>query len=1016
MGTKRIIRLQFFLLLYFGTSLWAIDPGRHITQYAHTAWKTGDGVYVGSPTTITQAADGYLWIGTTLGLVRFDGVRFVQWKPPAGQQLPDPRVFSLLGTSDGSLWIGTGYSLSRWKDQQLTNFPGLSGRIEALLEGDAGSIWLARTQITDSMGPLCRIKEAQVRCFGSGDQIPFPNVLQLAKSDDGSIWLDGYSELCRWRPGSSEVFFPNRTGRPEGIALFKSIATGPDGSTWAAMDSPGPIMRLLHFIHGNWGREDFPKVAATNSEITALFVDRDNELWIGTSNRGMFRIQGSRAEHFGEAEGLTSNSVQSFCQDQEGNVWVVTSLGIDNFRDLPVSSFSMRDGLAADGAVSVLASRTGGVWILNNYETVQELKDGKFSTLLPQRDQPAHHVSTLFEDHAGRLWFGLDNGLRVYDNGTFRTVLHSDGTPLGLVFSITEDMHHDIWVRAGPNLDQIVNFSVQSERTSPKIATSYILAAAPDGGVVLGLVDGELLKFKSGETQSSSSNENDNRRQIRDLLTDPDGTVWGTTLNELFCWRGSRRETLTIRNGLPCDGIFALVEDDDNAIWLYSRCGLIRIARPELDHWWQHPDDLVHTQLLDEGEGVQAGLTSLKPQAARTPDGRLWFVNGHILQMININHLQENMTPPPVHVESVVADELEYSPHEGIRLPALTRDLEIDYTAISFVAPVKVRFRYRLEGHDADWQDPATRRQAFYTDLHPGKYRFHVIACNNDGVWNSTGATLDFSIAPAWYQTIWFWALCGILGVLVAWSLYRLRVRQIALAIHASFDERLKERTRLAREFHDTLLQTIQGSKMVADDALDESADPVRMRRALERLSIWMGQATQEGRAALNSLRDSTTKRNDLADAFQRATEGDLMPGTMSVTLSVVGAASEMHPIVRDEVYRIGYEAIRNASVHSKASHLDVELRYAQDLTLCVKDNGLGIDATVLDKGRDGHFGLQGMRERAARIGGKLSLVSSATSGTEIKLVVPGEIIFSPKQEGDGVQERVRRNRKYDRP
>jgi signal transduction histidine kinase len=309
-----------------------------------------------------------------------------------------------------------------------------------------------------------------------------------------------------------------------------------------------------------------------------------------------------------------------------------------------------------------------------------------------------------------------------------------------------------------------------------------------------------------------------------------------------------------------------------------------------------------------------------------------------------------------------------------------------------------VRFRYKLEGRDAGWQEPGSRRQAFYTDPGPGKYRFLAIACNNDGVWNDTGAQLNFSIAPAWYQTARFKLLCGVFILLIVWALYRLRVRQIASTMSAGFDERLAERTRLAREFHDTLLQTIQGSKMVADDALDESADPARMHHALEKLSTWLGQATQEGRAALNSLRASTTQRNDLAEAFRRATESDRIPASMSVSFSVIGHPGEMHPIVRDEVCRIGYEAIRNASLHSRATRLDVELGYAQDLTLRVKDNGVGIDPLVLDKGRDGHFGLQGMRERSARIGGKLTLLSSAASGTEIKLFVPGNIIFGSRR------------------
>jgi signal transduction histidine kinase len=371
-----------------------------------------------------------------------------------------------------------------------------------------------------------------------------------------------------------------------------------------------------------------------------------------------------------------------------------------------------------------------------------------------------------------------------------------------------------------------------------------------------------------------------------------------------------------------------------------------------------------------------------------------------MVQMIDPDRLYGNAIPPPVHIEEVVADHKKHEPQNQLRLPALTRELEIDYTGLSFVIPQKVHFRYKLEGHDAGWEEPGPRRQAFYSDLRPGAYRFRVVACNNDGIWNEAGAMLDFSVAPAWYQATLFRLLCAATAIFIVWVLYQLRVRKIAKAISVRFDERLAERTRLARELHDTFLQTIQGSKMVADDALEQSADPVRMRRAMERLSVWLGQATDEGRAALNSLRTSTTQRNDLAEALQRATEDDLIPKAMAVSLSVVGQAREMHPIVRDEIYRIGFEAIRNAAMHSRASRLEVELKYAHDLTIRVSDNGIGIELAVAVQGKDGHFGLQGMRERAARIGGKLTLVSSATSGTEIILVVPGGIAFRRAKSG----------------
>jgi signal transduction histidine kinase len=362
--------------------------------------------------------------------------------------------------------------------------------------------------------------------------------------------------------------------------------------------------------------------------------------------------------------------------------------------------------------------------------------------------------------------------------------------------------------------------------------------------------------------------------------------------------------------------------------------------------------------------------------------------------MIDPAHLDGNALPPPVNIERVVADRQIYLPRQDLRLRPRTRDLQIDYTALSFVTPQKVHFRYKLEGRDADWQEAGIRRQAFYSDLLPGNYRFRVMASNNDGVWNEAGATLAFSIAPAWYQTRLFRALLIATVFFVAWLLYRAQVRRIAHDLSVRFDERLAERTRLARELHDTFLQTIQGSKMVADDALEQNGDPVRLRRAMEKLSVWLGQAVDEGRAALSSLRTSTTEKNDLAAALQRASDNCASNGSMTPTFSVVGDARDMHPIVRDEIYRIAYEAIRNACMHSEASRLEVELRYDHDLLVLVRDNGKGIDATTAAEGKDGHFGLTGMRERAARIGAELTLATSATSGTEITLVVPGDIAF----------------------
>jgi ligand-binding sensor domain-containing protein len=292
-----------------------------------------DGDFNGTPAVLTQTLDGYLWIGTGTGLIRFDGVRFVPWTPPDGQQLLDPRIFSLLGARDGSLWIGTGFSISHWKNGRLTNYPELNGRIEAIVEDGEGSIWLARTHMPDKMGPVCRIKNEQLRCFAGSQDIPFPNALQLANGGHDKLWIEGYSELSLWKPGSGHVYFPNVTGRPEGFPLFKALAAAPDGSAWATIDGSGKFLQLQHFDGLNWKPIDYPGIGVENSDVTTLFIDRENALWIGTAHHGIFRARGDLVDHFDRTDGLSSNAVGSFFQDKEGTLWVATSAGIDNFRD-----------------------------------------------------------------------------------------------------------------------------------------------------------------------------------------------------------------------------------------------------------------------------------------------------------------------------------------------------------------------------------------------------------------------------------------------------------------------------------------------------------------------------------------------------------------------------------------------------------------------------------------------------------------------------------------------------------
>jgi len=473
--------------------------------------------------------------------------------------------------------------------------------------------------------------------------------------------------------------------------------------------------------------------------------------------------------------------------------------------------------------------------------------------------------------------------------------------------------------------------------------------------------------------------------------------IWvGGELGLMFFSDGHFRR-MTVAAGEQFGTISGIIETSEHGLWLNEMRGIVHIPPEEIREFVADPNHRVKYRRFDYLDGLPGApqMSFTNSTAVEASDGRLWFATNNGLALIDPVHIAMNGVPPPVSILSIGNESGRQPISSGVKFAAGTHSVEIDYTALSFSIPERVEFRYKLEGVDKDWQSVGTRRQAFYTNLGPGRYRFQVIACNNDGLWNEQGAILDFSVAPAWYQTNWFLVLCIVTGIVAAWAAYRLRMRQVARAMSARFNERLAERTRMARDLHDTFLQTIQGSKLVADHALKPSTDPIRMRGALEQLSVWLGRATQEGRAALNSLRTATTQTNDLAEALRRVTTDDLVPSSMAVTFTVVGDAGEMHPIVRDEIYRIGYEAIRNACMHSGASQLEVELRYASDLTLRVSDNGVGIDPGVADKGKDGHFGLQGMRERTARIGGHLTLASSSTSGTEIKLVVAGNITFS---------------------
>jgi signal transduction histidine kinase/ligand-binding sensor domain-containing protein len=996
------------VLLFLAGTATALDPHRLISQYAHTVWRVQDGFPHG-PHMITQTSDGYIWIAGT-GLLRFDGVTMTPVLPQ--KSFPtESGINWLLGSRDGSLWMATYHGLYRLKDGEAFGFPINRGGVEDIIEAHDGAIWITRSRVGGVEGALCRVIGRDLKCYAKdkSDGNPADFASALAEDGSGDIWF-GCQMLCRWNGGSISHYMQEQMDHPTGDGVV-AIAAGAAGSVWVAMDGVGPGLGVRYYSNGSFMSYVVPGFDGASIRAAALLLDRNQTLWVGTESQGLYHIHDGRADHYGAAQGLTGDEVQSLYEDREGNLWITTDKGVDLLRDIPIVSYSSTEGLSGSDLSAVIARNDNSLWVgLKGPLALIHPDSVSLTTIADGR--PIHDVYALFEDHLAQVWLGINGTVMGYRLGKFFGIKAQDGSRLeqiGKIFSFTEDIDGNIWAIAYDDPKHITHLlrirdrQVQEDIQLASIGSAslvphgHFLGADPRGGIWIGTTDGKLAHYQNGIANIVSTGRSGAPPvDMFSFSVDPAGVVWGATSRGLYRWDHGALSVMDSRNGLPCSMVTAALVDDSGSLWLDTRCGYLRIPAADLARWTARPDSLVTVTALGALDGADPGWNAerVQPSAARSPDGRLWFVGISSLQMIDPGRSYRNPLPPPVHVEGLVADGKSYSPASAITLPPLTRDIQIDYTALSFVLPQRMGFRYILEGRDRAWENPGSRRQAFYSDLRPGSYRFRVMASNNDGVWNQTGATLDFKIAAAWYQTIWFRLLCSVVGVLLLWAIYRLRVRRIAATMKSRFDERLAERTLIARDLHDTLLQTIQGSKLVADDALSATTDLSHMRQAMEKLSAWLGRATEEGRAALNSLRTAATEVNDLADALRRALEECQIHSSMEVSLEVTGQTREMHPVVRDEVYRIGYEAIRNACVHSRATQLRVELAYGQDLSLRIGDNGVGIASDILQRGKPGHFGLQGMRERAARIMGKLSVENSPGSGAAITLTVPGGIIY----------------------
>lgn len=997
------------VLLAWCPSAFALNPALDVSQYAHTAWKIRDGFFKGTPVALAQTPDGYLWLGTEFGLLRFDGVRYVTWEPPAGQYLPSSFIRSVLSARDGTLWIGTANGLASWKGDELTRYPELEGQaVWALLEDREGTVWAGGQ--ANPTGKLCAIRSGNVQCFGEDGR--FGQFIDTLYEDrGGDLWVGGVAGLWRWKPDPPQLYpMPDRV---------RALTEGDNGALVIVMY--GGISQLVE------GRLAAYPLPATDIRFRAngILRDRDGGLWVGTENRGLVHVHQGRMDVFGRSDGLSGDFIERIFEDREGIIWVATLDGLDRFRDLAVSTISVKQGLSNAAVQSVLVARDGSVWLgtldgLNRwndgqitvYKSAKAITGGAKAGTPGVREitgsgLPDDAIESLFQDFRDRMWVSTRRGVAFLENGRFTPV----GPVPGGVESITGDREGNLWLSQRESLFHLRDGRVVEQipwaTLGQKEQARSLVADSSGGGLWLAFPS-SVVYFKGGQIRASYTVADGlGEGHIRDLQLDREGTLWAATETGASRLKDGRATTLTSKNGLPCDDAQWVMEDDDHSVWVYMACGLVRIARSELEAWAVAANEdstrRVRVTIFDSSDGVRShvGTTGNSPSVAKSVDGKLWFLPWDGVSVVEPRRLPFNRLAPPVHVEQIAGDRKIYAATPGLRLPPLVRDLEINYTALSLVAPEKVLFRYKLEGREGDWQDAGNRRLAVYNNLPPGNYRFRVAACNNSGVWNEAGAFLDFSIAPAYYQTTWFRLSCVAAFLASLGALYQLRLRQVERQFNMRLEERLGERTRIAQELHDTLLQGVISASMQLHVAVEQVPEGLPAKTRLNCVLQLMGRVIEEGRNAVRGLRPAKTESLDLEQAFTRVREELAAQEQAGFRVVVKGQPRNLHPILCDEVYRIGREALLNAFRHSRAKSIEVELEYAANhLRVMVRDDGCGIDPQLLRSGLDGHFGLTSMRERAERIGARLTVGRRPTSGTEVVLLVPGHAAFESQPEG----------------
>jgi signal transduction histidine kinase/ligand-binding sensor domain-containing protein len=958
----------------------ASDPNKPLTEYTHTVWTHKDGIPSAFIYSIAQTQDGYLWLATTDGLVRFDGVQFVHWRPKTGHKELLGVVRSLCAARDGSLWIGTATGLvGHIRGEDLTTF-SVGAQAEAMLEDRDGMLWVT------TQDRVLRFRAGTQEQIGTAITLPGNFLSGPMQDRNGSIWFTTGGGVLRLD-----------TGKPQGPAL--EIAKG---KFWLSEDSHRDIWltRADGFTRPvNEGHNlSRPDMETKTVNIQTVLRDSNGNTWIGTLGQGLARLPADsndvrKKERFSQLDGLSRDFVWCLLEDREHNIWVGTQNGLNRFRDEKITTLTVREGLASDSVDALAAGPDGTIWASTS-AGINRIEG-------QHRDLYLNGISAmgLSVDSKNTLWAGTNRGVVRLENGKSWNLPMPAGIHLQDVTVIAQDQEKGVWlIDARKGLCRWTNGRITDFSNEPLLKGKSILAAGGDGGgkVWFGLYEGGVVVFDGNRFHAYSETDGLAGGSVNAVHIDDKSDVWIGTERGLSLLAGQRFVSWNMANGLPGERVLWIASDSGGRIWLGYSTGVASVSRSELDRAARDPSHRVTYSFLDDGDGLKGNPErGWQSPAVRARDGKIWFRTSEGVAIIDPQDLTRNLVVPPVHVERLVADGAAVDATQPVRLQPLTRDIEVDYSALSFAEPRNVRFRYKLEGFDSDWRDAGTRRQAFYTNLRPRAYRFRVLACNNDGVWNESGATLDFDVLPAFYQTQWFRLFCALVLIILAWGAYRLRVWQVTTHAQELFEEHLKERTRIAQELHDSLIQDVMGISLqieVTDELLP--AD-LPAKQSLARALRLCKSALDAGRRALSDLRSAPLSAADLVKSFSQSTKEVARDTGTVVDVIVEGRERPLNALAGNDVLQIGRQAIINALQHAHARKIHVLLSYGERLLqIRVQDNGCGINEETLNLRRPGHYGIAGMKERAERLGGSISIRSRVGEGTEVNLSVPAHLLY----------------------